>query len=329
MNEFEKLLVSERIEYQRNVQLKKFTWIHRGGEAHFWVEPSTIDKLVLIGSYLYSSKYNFHVVGYTSNLYFLNNYNTDVIISTKKLTAYSFEKNEIVCDCGVKISSLSRKTVKLGLFGYEGLIDLPGTVGSAVYNNSGCYGCGINQLLLRIDLLTPDGQIITATKDDMGYHSERSSTLKRGELVGIILRVYLKQKKGDKGNLIKLAQENHLHRKIYQQPPAGNLGSIFPEYVIRDFFRNLPISVKWTVRIATFISRLFFKTLVPINRFNHWLILKMLNELCLYPYISDYNFNCFLWIDDHADDAFVRYCKLIKRISMKNDIEIEVFTGEV
>ena len=55
-----------------------------------------------------------------------------------------------MCDCGAPISSLSKSLVDKGYLGFYGFVNLPGTIGAAAVNNSGCFGCTISDLVISI-----------------------------------------------------------------------------------------------------------------------------------------------------------------------------------
>ena len=61
--------------------------------------------------------------------------------------------------------------IKAGYVGFEGLTDLPGTIAGAVYGNSGCRHCSINELVTDIELLTDDG-IKLSMLMILNYHIE-------------------------------------------------------------------------------------------------------------------------------------------------------------
>ena len=70
--------------------------------------------------------------------------------------------------------------IEAGIQGFEGLIDLPGTVAASLYGNAGCYGCSISSLLKSATILTEDGEVINAGKEWFDF-TKRSSSLKRGD----------------------------------------------------------------------------------------------------------------------------------------------------
>lgn len=170
--------------------MSRKTWIHRGGKVDYWWLPNDLSELIYVGKLLYGNNQNFITIGHTSNIYFKNSFNIPHILDTKKLASFSLEDNIIVCDCGVPIAKLSKWAVEQGIMGYEGMINLPGTVAGAIVGNSGCYNCGIDKILRSVEVLTPDGEILNIDVSNLNYQF-RSSAFKTEELKGIILRAFL------------------------------------------------------------------------------------------------------------------------------------------
>lgn len=302
-----------------NVSLQTRTWIHRGGIARTYFTPKDINELITIGKYLYTNKCVFDIIGHTSNMYFLNSYNPDYIIDTRKLKQASITKEQIVCDCGFPMAQLSRKCISLGIEGYEGFINIPGTVAGAVTNNSGCYGSITQDVLDKIELLTPDGTITILHAKDLQY-SERSSTLKRKEHVGIILRCYFKV--GNQCAISELERRANINtslRKYQHEGPSHNLGSVFVySFQWKKNMRNI---------LILFINKILTKLQVPEptrNMISKYLLLTLYNKLELRPYISNKNLKCYLWKSSDADKHFATYVKLFNTFAVSPTLEIEV-----
>lgn len=80
------------------------------------------------------------MVGHTLNIYFKNSFNIQTLVQTSKLTNYTILEDYVECECGVHVRLLARDMVKRGYKGFEGLVDLPGTIGGAIVNDSGVMG---------------------------------------------------------------------------------------------------------------------------------------------------------------------------------------------
>jgi UDP-N-acetylmuramate dehydrogenase len=111
-------------------------------------EPESKEELTSLCRDLYKRKEDFLIIGHTSNIYFTPDYHANIIVSTRKVKDINISDDSINVDCGVSVRSLSRRMVDLGIKGFYGLIDLPGTVGAAVYGNASCFNCSITKLLI-------------------------------------------------------------------------------------------------------------------------------------------------------------------------------------
>ena len=199
---------------KEQIPIYQISWLNyaEGGMIGTFYEPENKDELVEICRKLYANDKAFDIIGHTSNIYFLPSYNVDVMVSTRKVRNYKEETDCIIVDCGVSVKSLARKMVDSGILGFEGLIDLPGTVAASIFGNASCYGCSINEQLISFEVLRPDGSIVTLTKEDLRL-ARRSSSFKRGEQQGVILSAKLKREFGDRKTILAKAEANHRKRK--------------------------------------------------------------------------------------------------------------------
>lgn len=313
--------LNQNIKITQNVDMKKKTWIHRGGIAKLFIEPFTKEELINLCQLLYNNNYDFVTIGYTSNLYFLNAYNPSIIVSTINIKNTAETHNTIVCDCGVNISKLSKYCVEKGYLGFEGLVDLPGTVAAAVYNNSSCFGSSIKALLIKIELLNNNGKIITLYPNDLNFQ-HRSSALKRKEIRGTILSVYLNKEIADPKLLIQRAQLNHSKRILKQESGRKNLGSTFAK------LGSLPLFIRIILKAYSLISRVLHIGKEKQQYTRIIIILFLSGYLRLLPYISRKNINCFIWKDEKADEVFELYRVFMKKIYKTEDLEIEIKDGK-
>lgn len=321
--DWKSFLQTEQIPFEENVDLKKKTWIHRGGIAGLYVIPDNMNQLIRLVSRLYQEKAAFKIVGHTSNLYIRNTTNLDIVISTIHLNNIQEGNGQYICECGVAMTSLSRQAIENGHAGYEGFVNLPGTVASAAVNNAGCFQCSISNLLIEAKVLCPDGEIRTITKETFAY-SERSSAFKRGEQQGVILSVTLDCSAiSDQRILQEKAEANTLYRKTRQEGPKQNLGSTYPIYVMQAFYKNLSFFTRLCLRI---FGKLYYiaGSKMPQHIVNTIILLCYGNYCALHRYVSKYNFGCFVWRDANADKAFGKYKTLIAKTSGMPDIEIEI-----
>lgn len=303
---------------EQNICLKKRTWIHRGGIAKWWLTPKSYENLVKTGTFLFKEHIKFDIIGHTSNIYFTNSYNPEVILDTKHVKGFYLENDEIICEAGTPTAHLAKECVRMGICGYEGLIDLPGTIGAAIVNNSGCFGCEMSKLVRSVEILTREG-VVQLTDTDLKY-SHRNSAIKSKEISGIVLRVRLDAKEKTKNieELQAIATRNHEIRVRTQERPAHNLGSTFANV---SFRRNyLYFIVRSIVKILD-IFKANHHTMLKVQKQAY---LRLLNKSHLTRYISDKNMNTYLFLDDIADLYFTDYVNFIETIYDNPQLEIEI-----
>ena len=222
--ELESFLSFENIDYDSQVDLKKKTWIHRGGVANYFIKPNNSKDLQKIMSFIYNNDLPHILFGSTSNLYVLNSTNIPIVVSTLKCSSFMIKREVIECECGVQVSKLAKQMIEQGIKGFEYLTKLPGTIGAAIYNNSTVKSPqnSITNLLIDVDIATPSGVLKMKAKDF--NFSFRSSDLKKHLIQGTILRARLKKELGDVKEMRQIAQENEAERMRILEGPAQNLG---------------------------------------------------------------------------------------------------------
>lgn len=310
-------LIKNNIQFEENVSLKKRTWIKTGGSVSVWIEPNTIESLILLAKFLFESKIKYETVGHTSNIYYLDATNPQVIVSTKNLISYRITDSCVNCDCGVHVSTLSRALVNKGIVGFSGLINLPGTVGAATVNNSSCFGSEFSSLIKDVSLFDKStGTIKTICAENLMY-GHRSSALKSKLIDAVVISVSLKLIKGCVDEEVRKAKEATETRKYTQEPPAYTLGSVFANLNER---KNL--GYRFFRKCYMILAKLHF---VKKPSRTH-LLLKYYGYEYLKPYVSDKNVNTFIWKPEieNKELFFSEYCNFMRKAFVDPRLEIEV-----
>lgn len=302
------------------VPVKDISWLNyfEGGLIETLYEPENKEELVELCSSLYKSGTHFDIIGHTSNIYFLPSYSIGTMVSTRKVTSFQENADYIIADCGVSVRSLALKMVEEGVEGFEGLIDLPGTVAASVYGNASSYDCSINSLLESFELLLPNGEVVTFSPNDLKL-SKRSSALKRGEIHGVILSVTLKKKLGNKSEIKKIAVQNHARRKTSQPPAQNNLGSIYrssSKMTLIGFFLKV-VSILYGL-----VGRLICRDKKELARHKKTFIFGLIGAKDLIPYV--YSWNRYIWKDSKAHSLFWKFHKKHQLLYKRSDFEIEI-----
>lgn len=303
-----------------NIPIYQISWLNYadGGIVATYYEPENKNEFVSICRSLYTEGKEFDIIGHTSNIYFLPSYNADVIVSTRKVRNLEEETDCIKVDCGVSVKKLARRMVDCGILGFEGLIDLPGTVAASIYGNASCYGCSINDLLISFDVLRPDGTIVTLTKEDLRL-AKRSSAFKRGEQRGVIISAKLRKEEGNREAILVKAEQNHLKRKSTQPPAQNNLGSIYRNSSSMTLLGYL-------VKVAVYLYEMFERARGGKNEDlavkKKAFMLSLIGAKELAPYM--YSWNRFIWKDAKAHELFWVFHKKHQQMFKNSEFEIEI-----
>ena len=144
--------------------------------------------------------------------------------------SFILDKNQVIVDSGVILSRLIMESAEHNLGGMESLFGIPGTIGGAVYGNSGANRVEIIQFIKSITLLNTNNKIIRCNAKwlQAGYRTTKLKKLKKGKKDNpIILSVKLQLMPAKKEEIIKKIQH---HQKIrLQKQPYDKLtcGSVF------------------------------------------------------------------------------------------------------
>ena len=209
--------------------------------------------------------------------------------------------------------------VKLGYKGFEGLVDFPGTIGGAVVNNSGCYGCYLSNLLIAVRLLQTAGNVKILSPQELAFRF-RSSALKRGDIRGVILSVTLVLAKGYIEYLKRQAEISHHNRLMTQPGPRNNLGYTYHSLGERTLLG----------KCLMFVSGIYYICLKMLGEDIHSpgkkkseLEFLLVGGRQVLPYL--WSINRFIWKDKKADMVFLQYQKVLRRIYVNPKLEIEIF----
>jgi len=315
----EKYLISENIDFKRNIDLKKKTRIKRGGIVSFWIQPIEISEFEDIVIWCQLKHISVEIIGNTSNCYFKNEYNPIIVISTIRLVGFEYLNNQIKCSCGYNISKLSRFCISNGIARYEGFIDLPGTVGAAAVNNSGCYGSIISDVLIGVYVLL-NGKKQYLSNKQLRY-SHRNSIIKEKLIDAVIVSVvFCTLKKENKLELEKKAKNFKLRRKNIIEQNSLSLGSTYCKLHFKKISFCLRCISFLIIKLFSFFCSSQRKRLI----LKHKLFMLLRDTKEFKYYTSKYGIASFVWRDDNADSAFIVYQNFIKHNTINNIIEIDI-----
>ena len=125
---------------------------------------------------------------------------------------------------GVTMTRAAMFAASQGLSGLEFAHGIPGTVGGGVYMNAGAYGGDIGSVLTRAEVMDPEGNVLTFSREDMGF-SYRHSRLE--DTPGIVLAAVFCLKPLDSGDILNRMKELMAKRSASQPLDLPSAGSAF------------------------------------------------------------------------------------------------------
>lgn len=308
-----------------NYPISHFCWLsssyndQQQGLVKDFYEPESLAELTELCRQLYKEDNEFLVIGHTSNLYFTPNCRINTVVSTRKCNSFEINDNSIWCECGVSVMKLSKMMCLRGIAGFEGLVDLPGTVASSIYGNSSAFYCSINERLIECEVLLQDGSIMKLTKEQLQL-SDRDSALKRGTINGVILSAMLKKEISSSEQLCQTAKLNSKMRSDSLPGPAHNLGSIFRNDRKRTL---LGTAIQAITKLYSIILKKENKySSEEIRKKRLKLSMLLLGARDLEPYV--FSWNLYIWKDYNAHNMFQKFVKKHNKIYKNSSLEIEV-----
>ena len=316
-----KFLLENGIPFQEYCPLSSKTWIRRGGDARFYIEPQNSDMLVSVCSFCIANGIKYKVLGHTSNVYLKSSYRPYLVISTRGCNHFSFEGNQIICECGAPVSAVAKEAVRLGLSGLEYITSLPGTIGGAVYNNSSSKSSSVSSLLSKAEIVDEYGKIEMLLQKDFHFRF-RDSDLKSGSKKVTLVRVWLICQNANPEDLLQLSCQHDEFRRINLESGYQNLGCT----VNRPFcLGKMPIKYFTPIGLATKSYDLFVKNPIKRTTFLRNVSTFFYGKPVLARYISPKSLLTFKWVDEKADLYFETYLAFMRDVFMTDKMEIEVF----
>ena len=142
----------------------------------------------------------------------------------KRMNEIRTEENKIYAQAGALLSKIAAQALSNSLTGFEFASGIPGTLGGAVMMNAGAYGGEMKHVLESADVLTPEGEFLTLSLEELelGYRTSVVAT-KGYTVLGATIAL-------EKGNPeeIKAYMDDLKERRITKQPlQNASAGSTF------------------------------------------------------------------------------------------------------
>src|SRR5256712_3593723 len=140
---------------------------------------------------------------------------------------HEVDGTRIRAGAGLKMMRLARIAADAGLRGFEFAIGVPGTVGGAVYQNAGCWGKELHEVLVEARGVQPGADRRTWSVEDLQF-GYRTSALRDGPLRGsLVIDATIQLERGDGEEAKRLMAKLTGERNQTQPIKTKNCGSVF------------------------------------------------------------------------------------------------------
>lgn len=140
------------------------------------------------------------------------------------------EATRLTVGSGLPLGGLLEAAAREGLTGLEFAAGIPGSVGGAVYGNAGAYGKSMQDVLVRVSLLTADDRVVEVGPEALGFTYRTSALKTTGDLV---LDATFQLAPGEPER-IRRAMHEIVEIREAKHPDAARFGSA------GSYFKNLP-----------------------------------------------------------------------------------------
>jgi UDP-N-acetylmuramate dehydrogenase len=208
---------------ERDHPLARHTSFNIGGPAEFFVETREPAELV---EACIERGVPWLILGAGTNL-LIADAGVEGLVVRCVSREWQVEGRRVYAQAGLKMMRLARICADHDLTGFEWAIGVPGTVGGAVYQNAGCWGTELAEVLTEAEGLMPgQGRQTWPREDlDLGY---RTSALRHGALRGaLVTGARIELRPGDGAASRRQMARWTAERNQTQPIRTKNCGSVF------------------------------------------------------------------------------------------------------
>lgn len=205
--------------------MSRHTTFRTGGPADVYIEPASAAELKEVLAICKEEDLPFSITGNGSNLLVGDKGFRGVLISFgKPLGQITVEEHCVRAGAGALLSAVARQALAASLTGFEFAAGIPGTIGGAVVMNAGAYGGELCQVLKEASVLTPEGEVITFSAEQLELGYRTSCVQKKGY---IVLEAVLELKPGNPEEIRGVMDDLAAKRREKQPLEYPSAGSTF------------------------------------------------------------------------------------------------------
>ncbi|MFD1032066.1 UDP-N-acetylmuramate dehydrogenase [Metaplanococcus flavidus] len=195
-----------------------------GGPADIFVSPTNEDETAYTVKYAYENNIPLLLLGNGSNMVVRDGGVRGIVLNLKSLNEIRIDGLEVYAQGGANIKKVSKAAADNMLTGFEFACGIPGSVGGAMAMNAGAYGGEIKDIIIQATVLTPEGEKLFLSKEELEMDYRKSVITKEGFYV---LSAEFGLEKGDQ-NVIDAKMADLTYQRESKQPlEFPSAGSVF------------------------------------------------------------------------------------------------------
>lgn len=210
------------LEVKKEEPMSRHTTFRIGGPADYFVCPGReqIAKVLRIAA---KHKIPVTVIGNGSNLLVGDKGIRGLVIEIgAAMNAVTVMEDRIVAGAGALLSQVAAKAASAGLGGMEFAAGIPGSIGGAVTMNAGAYGGEMKDILTKVTVLTPDGEIRTLEAGGMEL-SYRHSCVPEKRYIVLEAEMKLEAKpESEIRQMMEELRQKRIEKQPLEYPSAGS-----------------------------------------------------------------------------------------------------------
>ena len=207
--------------------LSKLTSFKVGGPAQWCMNPKRIEDLQAGLAWADAEGLPVTRLGAGSNLLVSDRGLSGLVICTRHLrhTHFDPESGQLTVAAGEYLPRLAWQAAERGWSGLEWAVGIPGTVGGAVVMNAGAHNACIADLLVNVEVLSPNGKREVLRPEDLHYQY-RTSMLQSDPRF-VVRATFQLQPGYNRADVRKLTHEQMHKRRTSQPYHRPSCGSVF------------------------------------------------------------------------------------------------------
>lgn len=208
-----------------NEPMSQHTSFKIGGPADIFIEPAELEELKDALRFVKQQQLPYYIIGNGTNLLVGDKGIRGTVIKVgENFGKIDIAGEEIIVECGVLLSTLSKAAARNNLTGLEFASGIPGYLGGAIAMNAGAYGGEMKDVIEWVEFLDEKQELQRYSNAEMEFGYRTSIVEARGL---VVIRCKMKLKAGEPEQINSCMADLAQKRKTKQPLHLPSAGSTF------------------------------------------------------------------------------------------------------